>query len=271
MTLIKKYWLYFLVIFAPVIVNYAFFTWRAPSVYGDANSWLGFFANYLGFIGAVGIATFQLKKQKEREVKSDREHHRSLLVVQDFTAPIKLKKVITHENSRIILTPGYEDLLKRLEELKRMKHISEKQYHNVTIAFLKISHHGNSEVILNCRIQTVSREEDSDIAYDLDINIGVVEKGIEVFVPLVPPGIEMGRKILLDKVIIDYYTLRNEHLRYVHDLINQKDILYLIGNTDEEDIHILYCHDLIGSQWIYPNKIDHFYHESISEKQEKTS
>ncbi|QDS35852.1 hypothetical protein [Brevibacillus brevis] len=61
-----------LLIFAtPILINYFLLTWRAPFVFGDANSWLGFLANYSGGIigGLVAFfaAKIQMDFQKERE------------------------------------------------------------------------------------------------------------------------------------------------------------------------------------------------------------
>ncbi|MDA2738032.1 hypothetical protein PDQ75_23020 [Bacillus cereus group sp. Bc015] len=41
-------------VLTPVILNYVLFTWRAPRVYGDGDTWLGFWGNYSGaFVGAL--------------------------------------------------------------------------------------------------------------------------------------------------------------------------------------------------------------------------
>ncbi|MED1785821.1 hypothetical protein P4V43_28880 [Brevibacillus fortis] len=52
----------------PIVLNYGLFTWSAPGVVGDANSWLGFLANYsggiLGGLIAYIVAKIQIDAQK---------------------------------------------------------------------------------------------------------------------------------------------------------------------------------------------------------------
>ncbi|MED1795003.1 hypothetical protein P4V54_20215 [Brevibacillus nitrificans] len=72
----KKY--VFLVIGAitvPIAINYVLFSWRAPGVVGDSNSWLGFLANYsggiLGGIIAYIVAKIQIDAQKIADKKKE--------------------------------------------------------------------------------------------------------------------------------------------------------------------------------------------------------
>jgi hypothetical protein len=61
-----------LIIAVPIFINYFLLTWHAPFVYGDANSWLGFLANYsggiIGGIVAFFAAKIQMDFQREREL-----------------------------------------------------------------------------------------------------------------------------------------------------------------------------------------------------------
>lgn len=62
-----------LIIAVPMLINYLLLTWKAPFVNGDANSWLGFLANYSGGIigGLVAFfaAKIQMDFQREREMR----------------------------------------------------------------------------------------------------------------------------------------------------------------------------------------------------------
>lgn len=243
--MVRKYSIYVVLLLVPVIINYVILSWRAPGVNGDANAWLGFFSSYIGLIGAVSIAVYQINKQKQREDQNDREANRSYVLLQDFSAPVKLINVRTHENSRLIETEGYKELL---------EYVPKDQYEYTSTAYLKISQYGNPEVISDCKIYTIVGQEDGpDI--NIDVNLGIIEKGIEVFIPLVPPGVSRGSRYLrLSKVTIEYSTIRNERLNLVHDLIEQKDTLKLIESNGDEQV--LYEYGLLGVKWIYPNKMD---------------
>jgi hypothetical protein len=221
-------------------------TWSAPYVAGDDKTWIGFFGNYLGLLGAIAIAFFTFNKQKEKDELQDRKNNRSYIVLHDFNAPVKLKNVITNENSRIIITIGYRDLLNLIPKDK---------YEITNTAFLKLSHFGNPELIFDCHILiNIHHEREKEKKYEIDINIGVIEKGIEIFIPLVPPEIQENEPIILDKVTIEYSTIKNERLVLVRDYNeNEKEVLKVKGEDGVDEV--LYEYDLIGSRWIYPNKI----------------
>ncbi|TQK74958.1 hypothetical protein FB479_101569 [Brevibacillus sp. AG162] len=240
MKLIKN--VYVWLFLSPILINYVIMSWRAPGVNGDTNAWIGFWGSYLGLIGAITIAIYSFQKQKEKEDNQDRKNNRSYIQVHDFTAPLRLTNVNTNENSRIIDTPGYSDLISRIKD-------SEQQ--SINTSFLKLAHFGNPDAIFDCKIQIdISYEEEKK--YDINVNIGVFEKGIEIFVPLVPPGIEAGATIDLNNVSIEYNTLKNERLKLVHDVQRAKDTLLLLHDNDEPEV--LYEFNMKGSTWIYPNK-----------------
>lgn len=238
-------WLLLWLLLSPIIINYGLMTWSAPGVGGDDKSWIGFFGNYLGLVGAIAIAFYSFKKQKEKEEIQDIKNNRSYIVIHDFTAPVNLKNVITSENSRIIKTDGYRDLL---------EFVPRDEHEHTTTAFLKISHFGNPDLIFDCQIHVdINGVQSTEKKYDLDINIGVIEKGIEVFIPLVPPKIKQNEEIILGRVTIEYSTIKNEKLMLVHDITNDKDVLKVKGVNGMDEV--LYEFDLISSRWIYPNKI----------------
>ncbi|OME45309.1 hypothetical protein BSK59_32935 [Paenibacillus odorifer] len=244
--LIKKYKIPILVFLAPVIINYSLFTWKAPGVFGDPKTWLGFLGSYLGVIGAIYLALFQIRKQREYDEKRDKEYNRSYVDMHEFQAPMMLEDVKTHENSRIINTPGYKHLLDI---------IPEKRYKNTKVSYYKLAHFGNSEVIVDCKFQTEVRfkSEDTWVFEKIEVNIGAIEKGVEIYIPLVPMNIQMGEEMMHDDAVFTYTTSKNERMKLSHNLITQKDELIVI-HTDAK-IEVLYEYDLNGVEWIYPNKI----------------
>lgn len=226
----------------PAIINYGVLTWRAPGVVGDTSHWLSFLGSYLGLIGAIVIAVYTIQKQKEQTERKEIEDNRSYIVVHDFSAPLKLKNVITNENSRIIETEGHKDLENRVS-------LSE----NVIVSYLKISQFGNPELIINCQIHIDCRVDVSFEKYEINVNLGSFEKGAEIFIPLLPPGHERGEEILLDEVVIEYTTLKQERLQLIHDQLNKKETLNLIRNSRVEKV--LYEFELNQVKWTYPNKL----------------
>ncbi|MGM1044821.1 MAG: hypothetical protein ACQEXX_01605 [Bacillota bacterium] len=246
-------YLVLLIVGLPIILNYALFSWSAPGLNADENAWLGFFANYVGLISAVCIALYQQhnqrKKDKEeehnqklKEDEQDRKSNRSFLVLHDFYANIKLINVKTHENSRIIETDGYKWLVNHLKTVVNVD--------DVSTPFIKLSHYGNPEVILDCKVNI--EVESSRGLSRINVDIGVFEKGIEIFIPIVPRDADFGETIDLMQVKVTYCTLRNEKIEYTHDLPQKKDICKVLHDDYEE---LLYEFKLDESSWTYPNKL----------------
>ncbi|MNW41194.1 hypothetical protein D3C74_183240 [compost metagenome] len=231
----------------PIIINYGLLSWRAPGVNGEVGDWLGFFANFLGVIGAVLIAIYQFIKQRESEQKQDIENNRSYVDIQDFSATLMLIGVNTHVNSRVIKTDGYDELLKSFPP---------KHYGRIRVGYLKIAHYGIPELIFDCRISL-------DLSYDrngiqvketLDVNIGVIEKGVEIFIPLTLKKMDEGKEIELDTVVLNYSTLKGERLQVYRDYISKKEILYSL--IDDSKKQVIFEYDMKQIGWSYPNKID---------------
>ncbi|MFE4352450.1 hypothetical protein [Peribacillus butanolivorans] len=240
---IKKFGLYALLAASiPVAFNYVLLSWKAPGLEGETSDWFSFFGNYLGFIGAVSIALFQMRKQNKRDFEQDLESKRSFIVVNDFNGRLKLENLKTHEDSRIIYTPGYKDILKR----------TGKGYNTVDTTYLKLSHFGNSPIILDCKIFVDSKNESGE-AFQLNENIGVIEQGIEVFVPIVPPNAKIDELLTVDVIKIEYKTLMNETMRYVIDHLTNKEYYCVVNVKGNEDK--IYEQEITSASWTYPNKI----------------
>lgn len=242
-------------IFLPVILNYGLLSWTAPGVNLSPNPWLSFLGSYLGFMGAVSIAIANNKyqrdkdkkdekKQKDKDKKAELKSFRSFVVMKEFYADLKLKNVKTHENSRIILTKSYEEMLKLYKD------------ENIKTTFLKLSQYGNSPVIMNCKmlIKFKVQNNDDDREHKLEMNIGVIESGIEVFCPLTFEGVKAGDKIEVNYIEIKYTTLMNEQMRYEIDHI-QNDESYVVMN-DKGEPEELFKQKITSAKWSYPNKID---------------
>ncbi|MFJ5750104.1 hypothetical protein ACIP97_16225 [Peribacillus frigoritolerans] len=233
--------LFYILIMAaiPITLNYTIFSWGATGVQGKLSDWFSFFGNYLGLIGAVSIASFQMRKQNKRDLEQDLESKRSFVVVTDFKARLKLENVKTHEDSRIIETPGYIDILKRVG----------KEYNTISTSYLKLAHFGNSQVIMDCKIHVESKNN-----ADLNVNVGVIEQGIEVFIPIVPPGAKVDEDIEFDFISIEYKTLMNESLKYVIDYSTDKKEYYCFINKKGKE-EILFEQEINSANWTYPNKL----------------
>ncbi|MDY8026080.1 hypothetical protein [Paenibacillus polymyxa] len=248
-------YLVLLIVGLPIILNYGLFSWSAPGLNVDENAWLGFFANYVGLISAVCIALYQQynqrKKDKEdehtqklKEDEQDRKSNRSFLVLHDFYANIKLNNVKTHKNSRVIETDGYKWLIDHLKPVVNVD--------DASTSFIKLSHYGNPEVILDCKVNIEVKSLKG--LTKINVDIGVFEKGIEIFIPIVTRDAEFGETVDLMLVKVTYCTLRNEKIEYTHDLSQKKDICKVLHEGYEET---LYEFQLDESSWTYPNKLIH--------------
>ncbi|KMY32389.1 hypothetical protein ACZ11_09680 [Lysinibacillus xylanilyticus] len=235
--------LYASLLLVPVIINYGLLSWSAPGVSMEANPWLGFLGSFLGLIGAISIALLNNHNQKKSDYEKEMKNNRSFIVLNDFQGPIGLKNVKTHENSRLIRTVGYEELLKI---------VPKDDYVYTSTSYMKISHYGNSDVILDCNICISSEDNEGSQLPDIVVNTGVLEKQIELFIPIAQPSIGMGNIINLNKVVVEYSTLMNERLEYIMDFGNLKECHYVINDKKEKEI--LFEFDVKGSKWTYPNK-----------------
>ncbi|QCR33136.1 hypothetical protein [Lysinibacillus sp. SGAir0095] len=236
-------YLYGSILLVPVIINYGLLTWSAPGVSTDANPWLGFLGSFLGFIGAISIALLNNSNQKKRDFEQEKKNNRSFILLHDFHGPLGLKTIKTHENSRLIRTEGYESLLGK---------VSKVDFDSTSTSYIKISQFGNSDVILNCNICISSMDDDSNKFPDIVVNTGIIEKQIELFIPVVPSEIEKGQVINLTKIVIEYSTLMNERMKYIMDFDRLKEFHFVI-NEKNEDV-TLFEFDITGSKWSYPNK-----------------
>ncbi len=248
----------------PAILNYGLLSWTAPGVNLSPNPWLSFLGSYLGFLGAVSIALannrYQRekdkrdeKKQRDKDKKAELKSFRSFVVMKEFYADLKLKNVKMHENSRIILTKPYEKMIDLYGN------------ENVKTTFLKLSQYGNSPVIMDCKMLIKFKVQNNNDGreHKLEMNIGVIESGIEVFCPLTFEGIKAGDKMAVNYIEIKYKTLMNEQMRYEIDHIQNVETYSVMNNKEEPEE--LFKQEITSARWSYPNKID----KKVSE--EKTS
>jgi hypothetical protein len=224
-----------LAILAPLILHFSLFTWNFKGVDGD---WLGFFGSYFGLLGAFAIASMQFNKQKTKEDQSDIINNRSFMAVHEFQAPIGIKRIKTHENSRIIETDEYIEFQKWIEESK---------YSISNISYYKLMQFGLSEVIFDCEFILNIRSVDGKRNFRIGVNLGVIEKGIEIFIPV---AIKNEQVVLIDSILIEYTTMKGERIRFVHDLINKVETHSSITFNKP-----IMEYNIQGSKWIYPNKL----------------
>lgn len=197
----------------------------------------------MGAFGAYLVARYQLNTEKKEFEEREIQNNRSFIVINDFQGPIGLKNVKTHENSRLIRTEGYEEL---------KKSVSKDDYDYTSTSYIKISHYGNSDVIMDCNICISSENEQGSQLPDILVNTGVLEKHIELFIPIAQPLNGVGNTINLSKIVVEYSTLMNERLKCIMDFSDLKERHCAINKRNEEDI--LFEFDVIGSKWTYPNK-----------------
>jgi hypothetical protein len=212
--------------------------------YGLIDSWIqlygGIFGNIIG--GIIGgyvaflIATHQINKQKENES----ENYRSYITGQHMTSKLALDDLKTPMNSRILYTEELEDLLTN----PALKGEKDKE-----LQFYKFEHYGLSDIILDCVIEIEFTTKNCNDIIRVNANSGVVEKGIELFIPLSRKG-RMDLSFL--KVTFEYTTIKGERLRYFNTAESEGHLL-VKPNGKTKIINVL--KRTINNDWIYPNRI----------------
>jgi hypothetical protein len=232
------------IISVPILINYLLMTWGAPFVFGTPDSWLGFLANYsggiIGGIVAYIAANTQVKQQIENERNKMIESNRSYVCAQQFSGTFKLHNVETSYNSRIILTKDYDDFISSNSD-DDLKHL--------ITTFLKITHYGTPDIILNADIKIYLDDPITQNSKKvIESHLGVIEKNEEVFFPLYQDGV---KEILMNKVEITYFTISGEHIYYLYSPKTQREGYWLLKGNEKEKI---FEFELKNSDWIYPNR-----------------
>jgi hypothetical protein len=247
----KIYWLYLGLLSVPILINYLLLTWHMPGVKTEANPWLAFLGSYFGVLGAITIAVYNNKIQKDKDRKNEKvqkdkdrsnelKRYRSFVVMTEFTAHADLKNIKTHENSRIIETEAYQDLVLFNDSTKAVT------------SFLKLSQYGNSPIIMDCKLEIRLTNKRTKKEHILNMNIGPIEKDIEVYCPIIPEDTEFGDEVNISYIEISYVTLVNEKMKYVIDHTISKEYYSFINDKLQETE--LFSQAITSSKWSYPNK-----------------
>lgn len=236
----KKVYITAIFLLTPILLNYCLLSWRAPGVVGNPEAWIGFFASFLGVLGAVGIATYQIKIQKERDEHTLRVNNRSYFSATQYKGTIRISKNDCRENSRVILTDAYRMLLK-LTDVKD-------DYNDKTI-YMRILHFGNPELVFNCKIAVYVEELQLDEVYVVESQIASIEKGTEVFLPLAYERKLKETSLRVHKILIEYSTVMNERMKFYANHIEGKTELYSLYDGQEE---LIYSNPSVPQTWLYP-------------------
>ncbi|PGA99652.1 hypothetical protein [Bacillus toyonensis] len=110
-------------VLTPVILNYVLFTWRAPRVYGDGDTWLGFWGNYSGaFVGALvalWIANRQVNDSRDLEIEKEQRQRKVAQLQPLIIASRELDEVIwSLRKINILRRQGFESARDKLLEQK---------------------------------------------------------------------------------------------------------------------------------------------------------
>lgn len=274
-----------LLIVVPVVINVLVQTPPIPfsTVFGTGDDWFGFFGSYFG--GAVGalvavyIAYKQIKSAKEefqqrleiekqKQIKEDEKQH--ILVKQENRVFVNyewewtewnLEKFTNLHKAKVIYTFDY---YQRELSLKKDKK-------NIT-TFAKLSLLGNAGFILDCKIKiTVTEFEPelkvnnlrvhSDPAFnnnELIIHLPIVTSEDVIFIPIINCYLkcEETEKYYnhdiydVEKIEIEYITPVNEHIKYISNYTEGKEV-YLVVNDDGLET-ILFESSIRDIRWKVP-------------------
>lgn len=229
------------ILISPFIVNFLL-SFRTPITFGDG--WHGFFGSYIGSIvgglTAFFIAYFQIEKQKKLSNDKELQDNRSYVIAEEFIAPIDLSNTKHKEFSRIILNNYYEEF---------QSYYTKAQLKTISIPYYKISHIGTPEIILDCSVEfKLAEDEEYKKTYEIKSHIGIFEKNIDVFVPLVKTK---GGNVYVRSVKVEYSTIKGEKMQYFIDMDKQEE-RHILFSKDNQEI-TLFKFKLNSSNWIIPN------------------
>lgn len=229
------------ILISPFIVN-LLLSFRTPITFGDG--WHGFFGSYIGSIvgglTAFFIAFYQIEKQKKFDKEKELKENRSYILAEEFIAPYGLSNTKHKDFSRIIVNDYYKEF---------KSYFSKAELNSMSIPYYKISHRGTPEIILDCKVEfKLAEDEEYTKPYQINSQIGIFEKEIDIFIPLVKGK---DGTVYLKSVKIDYYTIKGEKMQYILDIDKQEERHFLI--TKENKKNTLFNFKVTSSNWILPN------------------
>jgi hypothetical protein len=248
----------------------------------ENNDWIGFFGSYLGaIIGglvAFGVAFVQIRKQKEylkEQLRVEQENFNKQLRIQqeNFNEQIRIQQDNFYEQNRLAL---------QLQDENNRSYINMREFHNVPMdlngikiredcriietkeikefqknnklsdyktTFFVITHHGNPNIIHNCKVEIECSNSQMDERYQIKTYIGSIYNSEEVFIPLYQ-GMEV-EDIIVISARIEYFSINGEHIVFHYDLENFKETYSIVKDGKESKI---LSFDIGPVTWIYPNK-----------------
>jgi len=166
--------------------------------------------------------------------------NRSYIIAEEFIAPIDLSNTKHKEFSKLVLNDYYEAFKYEYTEAEKK---------TIEIPYYKISHSGIPEIILDCSVKfELSEDAEYEKPYSIKSHIGVFEKNIDIFVPLVK---EKGGDVYVKRLTLNYSTIKGEKMQYFLD-INKKEEKHF-AFSDKNKKEILFSLELNSSSWILPN------------------
>ncbi|RSK36627.1 UvrD-helicase domain-containing protein [Bhargavaea beijingensis] len=168
------------------------------------------------------------------------KEYRSYILAEEFIAPYGLSNTKHKDFSRIIVNDYYKEF---------KSYFSIAELNSMSIPYYKISHRGTPEIILDCKVEfKLAEDEEYTKPYQINSQIGIFEKEIDIFIPLVKGKNET---VYLKSVKVDYYTIKGEKMQYILDIDKQEERHFLI--TEENKKKTLFNFKVTSSNWILPN------------------
>lgn len=243
-----------LLILAPIIINYGLLTWHMPGVHVENNPWLSFLGGYIAIFSAWSLSSYQYnrqrkdeeikeKKQKEKDDLKDKQNNRSYFAFQDINVPGGIGNVTTHSDSRFINTKGYKWVNERFIRNTELDY---------SVPYLRFKQYGKNDFVIDAVLKIDWFVENSDIKEKINIQLGIIDKQVEIFVPVAVEGMEKKDRIHVNLIMLEYTTLRGERM-----------VLKYSGNTYEEECLVLhddgseeclYRYNAFESEYFVPGK-----------------
>ena len=252
----KKILLFLSFLFIPIFVH-------SLMTFGNAvvdNDWISFFGNYFGAIvgvmAAVLISRTQIKSSKEDLLEQIKEQNKQVkkrinneIYVQKLSTRVFINYTLTYDDA-ILSTKNEDDneILLHYQMNKFIEHNDNEFLKTAITQFVRIEYFGSAEAILDVSIRLVLQQED-ETQYVGHIYRTGIKKDRNVYISLHPAE----AKSVLTKIVMEYTTLSQERIKFISDLLNNKEEYLLVENGNEE---LIYAKDVPYETYINPgNKL----------------
>lgn len=220
------------------------------------NDWISFFGNYfgaiVGVVAAVLISRTQIKSSKDDLLEQIKEQNKQVkerinneIYIQKLSTRVFINYTLTYDDAILSNKEEAEnEILLHYQMKKFIEHNDNEFLKKAITQFVKIEYFGSAESILDVSIKLVLKQE-GEADYEGHIYRTGITKDRNVYIPLHPVKADS----ILNKIVMEYTTLSKERIKFISDLLNDKEEYLLVENGSEE---LIYAKDVPYETYIHP-------------------